>query len=98
MTVRWLHSGSKEVAAVVAMAAILMPSGVVRAQSQAGEGARSTPAQTAQPQQGLYRFKVTSDLVLVSVTVRDKRGNLVRDLKQSDFTIAEDGKAQKISS
>jgi VWFA-related protein len=98
MTVRWLHSGFKEVAAVVAMAAILMPSGVVRAQSQAGEGARSTPAQTAQPQQGLYRFKVTSDLVLVSVTVRDKRGNLVRDLKQSDFTIAEDGKAQKISS
>ena len=48
--------------------------------------------------QGLYRFRVTSDLVLVSVTARDKSGRPVRDLKQSDFTIVEDGKQQRIAS
>ncbi|HEX6880104.1 MAG TPA: VWA domain-containing protein, partial [Terriglobales bacterium] len=48
--------------------------------------------------QGLYRFRVTSDLVLVSVTARDKYGRPVRDLKQSDFTIVEDGKQQRIAS
>lgn len=45
-----------------------------------------------------YRFRVTSDLVLVSVTARDKSGHPVRDLKQSDFTVLEDGKAQHLQS
>jgi len=49
-------------------------------------------------QQGLYKFHVTSDLVLVSVTARDKSGQLVRDLKQSDFTVLEDGKPQHLQS
>ena len=45
-----------------------------------------------------YRIRVNSDLVLVNVSVRDKRGNLIRDLKQSDFTLLEDGKAQQLQS
>lgn len=45
-----------------------------------------------------FTFKVTSELVLVSVTVRDKKGALVRGLKQSDFTVLEDGKPQRIQS
>ncbi len=44
------------------------------------------------------RIKVTSELVLVNVVVRDKQGNLVRDLKKEDFTLFEDGKKQEISS
>ncbi len=36
--------------------------------------------------------------MLVSVTVRDKKGALVRGLKQSDFTVLEDGKPQRIQS
>jgi len=54
--------------------------------------------QTQQPQQPQYRVHVTSELVLVNVVVRDKRGNLVRDLKKDDFTLLEDGKRQTISS
>jgi VWFA-related protein len=52
------------------------------------------PPQTPQPQ---YSVHVTSELVLVNVVVRDKKGNLVRDLKKGDFTLLEDGKRQTIS-
>ena len=45
-----------------------------------------------------FTFKVSSELVLVSVTVHDKRGALVRGLKQSDFTVLEDGKTQRLQS
>jgi VWFA-related protein len=43
------------------------------------------------------RIEVTSELVLVNVVAHDKKGNLVRDLKKSDFTLFEDGKKQEIS-
>jgi len=36
-------------------------------------------------------------LVLANVVVRDKKGNLVRDLKKEAFTLYEDGKKQEIS-
>jgi VWFA-related protein len=60
------------------------------------QNASQTP-QPQQPQQQ-YRVHVTSELVLVNVVVRDKRGNLVRDLNKDDFTLLEDGKRQTISS
>ena len=49
-------------------------------------------------QESDYTFKVQTELVLVNVTVRDKNGNFVRDLKPQDFTILEDNKRQKVSS
>src|SRR5512146_3346947 len=58
----------------------------------------SAPQQPETTQKGLYKFHVTSDLVLVSVTARDKSGQLVRDLKESDFTVLEDGKPQPLKS
>src|SRR6266404_2664202 len=58
----------------------------------APQAPQSQPAQ--QPQ---YRVRVTSELVLVNVVVRDKKGNLVRDLKKEDFTLLEEGKRQTIS-
>src|SRR5215472_14620605 len=43
-------------------------------------------------------IRATAELVLVNVVARDKKGNLVRDLKQQDFTVLEDGQKQQISS
>jgi VWFA-related protein len=64
----------------------------------AQDAAQSPPSQqTQQAQRPQYRVRVTSELVLVNVVVRDKKGNLVRDLKKEDFTLTEDGKKQAIS-
>ncbi len=49
-------------------------------------------------EQAEYTFRVQSDLVLVNVTVRDKSGNFVRNLKPENFTILEDNKPQKVTS
>jgi len=45
-----------------------------------------------------YTFHAETDLVLVNVTVHDKSGSLVRDLKQGDFSVVEDGKPQQVVS
>ena len=54
------------------------------------------PLAAQQPGTG-YTFKAQSELVLVNVSVRDKSGNLVRDLKPEDFTVLEDNKPQKVA-
>jgi Ca-activated chloride channel homolog len=41
-------------------------------------------------------LKLQADLVAVDVTVTDKDGNIIRNLKAEDFVIYEDGKAQKL--
>jgi len=43
-------------------------------------------------------IRATTELVLVNVVARDKRGNLVRDLKPQDFTVLEDGQKQQVAS
>src|SRR5580658_1699530 len=55
------------------------------------------PDAQSQPQQPRSEIRVTSELVLANVVVRDKKGNLIRDLKKEDFTLYEDGKKQQIS-
>jgi VWFA-related protein len=42
------------------------------------------------------RFDVTTQLVVVNVAVKTKSGELIDNLKTSDFTVTEDGKAQEI--
>jgi VWFA-related protein len=49
------------------------------------------------PSQSPGRIRVNSELVLVNVIARDKKGNLIKDLKKEDFTLLEDGKKQEIS-
>src|ERR1043166_8659540 len=41
-------------------------------------------------------IKVTSNLVSLDVIVKDKKGKPVTDLKAEDFTVSENGVAQKI--
>jgi VWFA-related protein len=55
-----------------------------------------TGAVHAQQQAPLFRASV--DLVMVDVVVRDKSGQVVRNLGPDDFQIFEDGKPQTISS
>ena len=63
---------------------------------QAQDGPPPPPPDQA-PSSGSYTLKVNSDLVLTNVVVRDKKtGEVVRGLKQSDFTLLENGKPQKI--
>jgi VWFA-related protein len=60
----------------------------------------SVPAAAQQSEQvpsSPGRIRVTTELVLVNLVARDKKGNLVRDLKKEDFTLFEDGKKQEIS-
>jgi len=78
--------------AALACAALLLSSLLPNASAQ------NVPRPVETTGNGEYRFRVTSDLVLVNVSVRDKHGNLVRGLKQSDFTVLEDGKPQQIRS
>jgi VWFA-related protein len=48
--------------------------------------------------QGAYVLRAESDLVLTNVVARDaKTGQVILGLKQSDFTVLENGKAQQIS-
>lgn len=47
---------------------------------------------------GTFTLKVQTDIVLTNVVVRDKKtGEVVKGLKESDFTILENGKPQKIA-
>jgi VWFA-related protein len=48
--------------------------------------------------QGQFTLKTSTEVVLVNVTVRDKNDNFVKDVKQQDFSILEDGKKQEIIS
>ncbi len=42
-------------------------------------------------------FQSNANLVIIDANVRDKAGKVIPDLKQSDFTLLEDGKPQTIS-
>ena len=60
---------------------------------------RSPPSgQVSTTQQGGFVLKTNAELVLTNVVARDaKTGEFVRGLKQSDFTIYENGKQQQIA-
>ena len=58
--------------------------------------------QGQQPQQDApsqpYTFRTGTRIVLLDVVVTDKKGNVVTNLKQSDFSIYDDGTQQRIRS
>jgi VWFA-related protein len=79
----------------VACASLLLQFGAPSFAQQA-QPQPPTDAQ-AQSKPPASSIRVTSELVLANVVVRDKKGNLIRDLKKEDFTLFEDGKKQQIS-
>src|ERR1051326_6685840 len=48
--------------------------------------------------EGQFTLQTGTEVVLVNVTVRDKSGAFVKNLKAEDFAVVEDGKKQTISS
>jgi VWFA-related protein len=48
--------------------------------------------------EGQFTLKTTTEVVLVNVTVKDKDGKFIKDLKASDFSVLEDGKKQDVIS
>src|ERR1700760_4357411 len=48
-------------------------------------------------QQAPVTFTTNTTLVIIDVTVKDKAGKVVEDLKKGDFVLTEDGKAQQIA-
>jgi VWFA-related protein len=65
--------------------------------SQQGRQATGTAQQKPVRPQKTVIFKSNIELVLVNVVVRDRDGNVVRNLKRDDFTIVEDNRPQTIA-
>ena len=61
-----------------------------------GQQTSPRPPAAQAPAAGV-KFSTSTNLVVVDVTVRDKNGRAVENLKPNDFTVLEDGKRQKIS-
>jgi VWFA-related protein len=83
-------SSVQQVIAAIVVAALLFSSAIAQTPAQQPQSTKENP--------GLYKMRIESELVLVNVVARDKQGKPITDLKQSDFTLLEDGKPQKISS
>jgi VWFA-related protein len=71
---------------------------VLTALALAMPGVQLAPAQVQTNPQGGFVLKENAELVLTNVVVRDaKTGEVVHGLKQSDFTVYENGKQQQIA-
>jgi len=65
--------------------------------SSQASGAQSSNAQDSSTGQSGFVLKMNGELVLTNVVARDaKTGEVVQGLKQSDFSISENGKQQRI--
>lgn len=86
----------KQITALAAAVGLMWadPAPLFAQQQTRQSAATQSPAQSKEG----YALRATTELVLVNVVARDKKGNLIRDLKKGDFTVYEDGQKQQISS
>ncbi|MGP8258621.1 MAG: VWA domain-containing protein [Acidobacteriaceae bacterium] len=89
---RWVLAAACVVAILSALAS-LRPNAAAQSNGIAPFPPQQTPSTTTAP-----TIHVTSREAVVDVTVTDAKGNPVHGLKQSDFTVKEDGKPQSIRS
>lgn len=83
----------RQVQRAAALEMMLLLAVPATAQSPASSGQSQTPGQDHS-----YVLKAETDLVLTNVVVRDsKTGKVIEGLKQSDFTVYENGKPQQIT-
>lgn len=89
------------VAALIAAAALVAPTGGAAAQSdrrtEQKPGARPSPTPTPQEVGEGDVIRVDTELVTLTATVTDARGRYVANLKQSDFAVYEDGVRQEVA-
>jgi VWFA-related protein len=62
----------------------------------AAGGVPDGPVNTPQPQQSDFQLKLTSRLVDVGIVAWDKKGHPVKDLKQEDFEVYDNGRKQDL--
>jgi len=94
LTPRWLSAQQDNPPAPVPA-----PATVEAPKDAAPKDAAQSPQQNrAEPPFSSVVIRKESRLVLVDTVVTDKKGEYVRDLKQSDFKVYEDNKEQAISS
>lgn len=86
------HASQKSGAVLLALAFLVQMSAPPASRSQ-----NAPRQQPTRPQRSGFRFRVTTNLVLVNVVARDKQGNLVRGMTKDDFQLFEDGKPQTIA-
>jgi VWFA-related protein len=82
-------------ALVIALAVFLAKAAQINPAAPPPPQAQESPEkQTSDPR---ARIRTTVELVVVPVTVKDSKGNLVADLGKNDFRVLEDGVEQQVS-
>ena len=82
-------------ALVIALAVFLAKAAQINPAAPPTPQAQESPEkQTSDPR---ARIRTTVELVVVPVTVKDPKGNLVADLGKNDFRVLEDGVEQQVS-
>jgi VWFA-related protein len=93
---KWIVAAFAVTALAVALA--MHGTGWGQATGQSTGGSVAASAQLATAQTGESTLRVNSRETVVDVTVTDGKGHPIHDLKQSDFTVKEDGKPQPLRS
>ena len=98
-----MKQGVQRFGAGVAALALMLPAGPTALPAQSTPASQNAPPsqdssrQVSNTPQGGYVLKMNGELVLTNVVPRDaKTGEVVLGLKQSDFTILENGKSQRV--
>jgi VWFA-related protein len=91
-------SKNLSVVALVSVAVGLLATNSAAGQSSAPPATSSSAVSGPAPQTPVTTLKVQAREVILPVTVRDKKGAVVPNLKMDDFTLQEDGRPQVIKS